>query len=108
MRISRSYGNAAVWIVKNGLQPKRGVISITAYVPSLRYYSEKTFYRFPMPDAFAQSTARLKQLVREIIKETEPVRYDTLAEEIWRVLAERERLAQHGELASKTDKAKAA
>jgi hypothetical protein len=61
-----------------------------------------------MPDAFAQSTARLEQLVREIIKETEPVRYDSLAEEIWRVLAERERLAQHGDAASKTDKAKAA
>jgi hypothetical protein len=56
-----------------------------------------------MPDAFAESTARLEQLVREIIKETEPVRYDKLAEEIWRVLAERERLAERGELASKTD-----
>jgi hypothetical protein len=54
-----------------------------------------------MPDAFSESTARLEQLVREIIKETEPVRYDKLAEEIWRVLAERERLAERGELASK-------
>jgi hypothetical protein len=49
-----------------------------------------------MPEAFAESTARLEQLVREIIKETEPVRYDSLAEEIWRVLAERERLASMG------------
>jgi hypothetical protein len=57
----------------------------------------------PMPDAFAESTARLEQLVRQIIKETEPVRCDRLAEEIWRVLAERERLAERGELASKTD-----
>jgi hypothetical protein len=61
-----------------------------------------------MPDAFAQSTARLEQLVREIMKETDPVLYDKLGEEIWRVLAERERLAQHGDAASKTDEPKAA
>jgi hypothetical protein len=47
-----------------------------------------------MPDKFAESTARLEQLVHEIMKETNPVRYDRLAEEIWSVLAERERLAE--------------
>lgn len=47
-----------------------------------------------MPDKFAESTARLEQLVREIMKEADPARYDRLAEEIWRVLAQRERLAR--------------
>lgn len=46
-----------------------------------------------MPDKFAESTRRLKQLVDQVMKETDPVLYDQLAEEIWRVLAERESLA---------------
>ena len=43
-----------------------------------------------MPDKFAECNARLEQLVHEIMKETNPVRYDQLAEEIWRVLEQRE------------------
>jgi hypothetical protein len=45
-----------------------------------------------MPDAFADSTAELERLVRRILTETDPTRYDELAAEIWRVLDERERL----------------
>jgi hypothetical protein len=46
-----------------------------------------------MPSQFEESTARLQRLVRQIMKETDPAVYDQLAEEIWRVLAERESLA---------------
>jgi hypothetical protein len=42
-----------------------------------------------MPDAFAESTALLEQLVRSIMNETDPAKIDHLAE-IWRVLEERE------------------
>lgn len=45
-----------------------------------------------MPDNLTQLTAKLGKLVSEIMKETDPVRYDELGNEIWRVLAERERL----------------
>lgn len=45
-----------------------------------------------MPDNLAELTTRLGQLVSEILKETDPVRYDELADEIWQVLGERERL----------------
>jgi hypothetical protein len=47
-----------------------------------------------MPDKLAESTRRLEQLVRQIMKESDPAVYDQLAEEIWRVLAERERLLE--------------
>jgi hypothetical protein len=45
-----------------------------------------------MPDAFAESTSELERLVRRILTETDPTRYDKLAAEIWRVLDERESL----------------
>ena len=45
-----------------------------------------------MPDNLEQLTARLGQLVSEIMKETDPVRYDELGDEIWTVLREREHL----------------
>jgi len=45
-----------------------------------------------MPDAFANSTALLEQLVRQVMKETNPVEYDRLAAEIRQLLEERERL----------------
>jgi len=44
-----------------------------------------------MPDAFADTRAELDRLVRRILTETDPARYDELAAEIWRVLDERER-----------------
>jgi hypothetical protein len=47
-----------------------------------------------MSDNLADSTARLKQLVAQIMKETDRVNYDELASEIWRVLSERERLVK--------------
>jgi len=45
-----------------------------------------------MRDPVADSNARLGQLVRRIMKETDPAKYDELGEEIWRALSERERL----------------
>ena len=45
-----------------------------------------------MPDAFAESTARLESLLRQAMKETDPVKCDELAAEIWRVLEERDHL----------------
>lgn len=47
-----------------------------------------------MQDPLAESTARLAQLLREIMKETDPERYEQLAAEIWRTLREREVLKQ--------------
>lgn len=45
-----------------------------------------------MPDAFAESTAQLEELLRQAMKETDPAKSDDLAAEIWRVLEERDRL----------------
>ncbi len=45
-----------------------------------------------MPDNPTELTARLERLVSEIMKETDPVRYDALGDEIWQILGERERL----------------
>lgn len=45
-----------------------------------------------MPDAYANSTALLEQLLRQVMKETDPVKYDRLAAEIRQVLEEREHL----------------
>jgi len=47
-----------------------------------------------MSDNLADSTARLEQLVAQIMKETDPVKYDDLGCEFWRVLGERERLVK--------------
>lgn len=45
-----------------------------------------------MPDHLAELNLRLSQLLRQIMKETDPAKYDELGAEIWRVLSERERL----------------
>lgn len=45
-----------------------------------------------MPDNLAASTAELERLLKLIMKETDPVKYDQLGSEIWRVLTERELL----------------
>ena len=45
-----------------------------------------------MSDNLDDSTARLKQLVERIMKETDPMQYDEIGCEIWRALSERERL----------------
>jgi hypothetical protein len=44
-----------------------------------------------MSDPLADSNARLKRLLELTLKETDPVKYDDLGAEIWRVLSERER-----------------
>ncbi|MFZ0732145.1 MAG: hypothetical protein WAM79_07465 [Candidatus Sulfotelmatobacter sp.] len=45
-----------------------------------------------MSDNLDDSTARLKQLVEQIMNETDPVKYDEIGCEIWGALSERERL----------------
>jgi len=45
-----------------------------------------------MPDRLAELNVRLGQLLRQIMKETDPAKYDELGAEIWRILNERERL----------------
>jgi hypothetical protein len=47
-----------------------------------------------VPDNLTQLTARLEPLVSEIMKETDPLRYDELGDEIWQALGERERLVK--------------
>jgi hypothetical protein len=44
--------------------------------------------------SLADLTARLEQLLTQIKKETDPMKYDELGSEIWRVLDERERLTK--------------
>jgi hypothetical protein len=46
-----------------------------------------------MPDPLENLNARLRQLVDQVMREKDPVKFDALGEEIWRVLKERERLA---------------
>ena len=60
-----------------------------------------------MRDIFAETTARLERLIAEVMKEKDPNRYDSLCEEIWLVLAEREVLKSQRR-ALQNDKAKAA
>jgi len=45
-----------------------------------------------MPVPFANSTARPEELVRQVMKEPDSVKYDVIAAEIRRVLDEREHL----------------
>jgi hypothetical protein len=45
-----------------------------------------------MSDNLADSTARLERLVAQIMKETDPVKYDGIGSEIWQALSEREGL----------------
>jgi hypothetical protein len=60
-----------------------------------------------MRDIFAETTARLERLIAEVMKETDPNLYDSLCEEIWLVLAEREVLKSQRRTLQ-NDKAKAA
>ena len=46
-----------------------------------------------MPDPLADLNTRLGELLRQIMKETDPEKYDELGAEIWRILNERELLA---------------
>lgn len=43
-----------------------------------------------MSEPLADSSARLELLLEQIMKETDPVKYDQLGAEIWRVLRERD------------------
>lgn len=45
-----------------------------------------------MPDAFADSTARLEKLLAQLMKETNPEKCDELAAEVWSVLHDRDLL----------------
>lgn len=45
-----------------------------------------------MFDDIANSTAQLERLVKVIMSEPDPVKFDELRTEIWQVLDERERL----------------
>jgi hypothetical protein len=47
-----------------------------------------------MPHSLAESSANLKRLVAEIMKESDPLRFDTLADKIWNELAERDSLKE--------------
>ena len=53
-----------------------------------------------MSDPLADTTLRLQQLVEEVMKSTDPAKYDELCAEIWRVLREldgiRESPKKHG------------
>jgi hypothetical protein len=51
-----------------------------------------------MPHSLAESTAHLQRLVAEIMKESDPLRFDNLADEIWKELAERERDGRYSRL----------
>jgi hypothetical protein len=55
-----------------------------------------------MSDRLAELSTRLEQLLRQIMKETDPANYDELGAEIWRVLSERERLTSKPSLPHKT------
>ena len=45
-----------------------------------------------MTDAFADSRARLEQLLKQVMEEKNSAKSNKLAAEIWRVLRERDRL----------------
>lgn len=52
----------------------------------------------------ADLNTRLEQLLQKVMKETDPVKYDELGAEIWRVLCERERLERQKSFPDKTDR----
>lgn len=56
----------------------------------------------PMSDRLAELTMLLEQLLRKIMNETDPAKYDELGAEIWRVLREREALTDKQSLENKT------
>ena len=45
-----------------------------------------------MLDAVADSTEQLERLLKQIMSETDPIKYAKLGAEIWRVLDHRDRL----------------
>lgn len=51
-----------------------------------------------MSDPLADSDARLKLLLEQVMKEPDPLKYDELGTEIWQVLSERERLQAKSEV----------
>jgi hypothetical protein len=54
-----------------------------------------------MLDAFTDTTARLKRLMEQVMKETDPDKSDKLCAEIWRVLRERDEVRMALRLASR-------
>jgi hypothetical protein len=54
-----------------------------------RFDSPEEFQVF---DRFAKSDALLAKLVEQALAETNPIHYDEICAEIWRILGERERL----------------
>jgi hypothetical protein len=48
-----------------------------------------------MPENPAALTARLEQLVKQIMQEPDPMKYDQLGSEIWAILDELESLRTH-------------
>jgi hypothetical protein len=69
------------------------VISVTAFNPKSGEDPVNTIPRTClMSDNLGNSNARLEKLVRQIIKEKDPVKFDALCSELWRVLDERESL----------------
>jgi hypothetical protein len=57
-----------------------------------------------MSEDLAESAARLERLVAQMLKETDPAKYDELGSEIWRILGERERLTGAGFLPRGTER----
>lgn len=45
-----------------------------------------------MPDALADSTDQLERLLKQIMSETDPIKYDELGAQIWRDLDQRDQL----------------
>jgi hypothetical protein len=54
-----------------------------------------------MRDSLVDSNTRLTQLLRQIMKETDPAKYDELGDEIWPDLSERERFVGQESLPEK-------
>lgn len=48
-----------------------------------------------MPENLKAMTARLEQLVKQIAREPDPLKYDQLGSEIWTILDQLERLRTH-------------
>lgn len=55
-----------------------------------------------MADDLADSNKHLARLLEQTMKETDPVKYDKLGAEIWRVLRKQERLSDSRGQAAKT------
>ena len=58
-----------------------------------------------MTDAFADSRARLEQLVKQVLEEEDSAKSNELASEIWRVLHERDRLRSALAIQKRVDEA---